>query len=194
MILYVTGMPGSGKTTVAQSLEARGFRKFEMSDVIKDMMRAEGIEITGPNTRTFAVALRGRHGPDFFARKLLDRLSESELKDDIVISGGRSKEEIAFFKANLTGFVPISIEASLNLRFERLKTLGGTFGHTTYQDFLAREAIEKSVGVEGAIASTEHRLDNNGTMQELEDGIDRLIALIRAARRPAVATAAGVRA
>ena len=50
LILAITGMPGAGKSTAAKALEAEGFKRIVMGDVIREETRKRGLEPDAKNT------------------------------------------------------------------------------------------------------------------------------------------------
>ena len=59
----LTGMPGAGKSSVADSLKERGFYVISMGDVVRDEARLQNMELTDTNLGNLMLKLRKEMGP-----------------------------------------------------------------------------------------------------------------------------------
>ncbi len=57
-IVCLTGMPGSGKSTVADSLKKKGFAVIVMGDLVRDEVKRKNIEPTDMNLGNLMLKLR----------------------------------------------------------------------------------------------------------------------------------------
>ena len=67
MILCLTGMPGSGKSTAAEIFAKMGFEVIEGSAIIKEEMRRKGIRVTPESVEVFANRVKSERGKAAFA-------------------------------------------------------------------------------------------------------------------------------
>jgi len=67
LIVCITGLPGSGKTTVAEALRGLGFSVISMGDVVRDEARKRGLELNDSNLGKVMLELRNRYGTDAIA-------------------------------------------------------------------------------------------------------------------------------
>lgn len=70
MILGVAGPNGAGKGEVVAWLQARSFTPLSLSDVLRDELRARGVEETRERMIEAGRALRAAHGPAALAERL----------------------------------------------------------------------------------------------------------------------------
>ncbi|MHA1862574.1 MAG: AAA family ATPase, partial [Candidatus Thorarchaeota archaeon] len=61
-IIIITGMPGAGKSEVANAFHNAGFPLIIMGDVIREETRNRGLEENPENTKKVMLELRELHG------------------------------------------------------------------------------------------------------------------------------------
>ena len=166
LIVGITGMPGAGKSTAAKALEAHGFKRVVMGDVIREETRRRGLEPDEKNTGQVMLELREKYGPGAVAEVSLHKLNA--MKESVVIVDGvRSYAEVEVFARE--GKVRLlAIHASRDRRFKLLTDRGRTDAPTTRAGFEARDKRELSIGVGNAIALADESLSNErATTEEL---------------------------
>jgi len=172
-IVCLTGMPGSGKSTVADSLKKKGFSVIAMGDVVRDEARRKNIEPTDINLGKLMLKLRREIGPGAIAQLILNEIEKREVRSDanqnIVIDGVRSVPEVEILRT--IGLVKLlSIHASANTRFDHLKKRARGDAPLNENDFGIRDKRELAVGISEAIAMSDEMLSNNNlTVEELEE-------------------------
>jgi len=93
IIIAVTGMPGSGKSLIAEEIAAWfGYRVYKMGDVVRGEVRRRGLPLTVENVERVATELRRLYGKGAVARLLLEHL-ENDPGEGVVVDGMRSMEE-----------------------------------------------------------------------------------------------------
>src|SRR5262245_56729430 len=108
MILGVSGFNGSGKGEVVRFLEARSFYPLSLSDVIRDELRAEGLEETRERMIETGRALRAAGGPGALAERLAARLLPDR---NYVIDSVRHPAEVEALRARTGRFQLLWVEA-----------------------------------------------------------------------------------
>src|ERR671932_710657 len=63
LIVCITGMPGAGKSTIAESLRKKGFYVISMGDVIREEARQRNLDPTDNNLGKLMLKLRDDLGP-----------------------------------------------------------------------------------------------------------------------------------
>ncbi len=174
MKICITGMPGAGKSEVATILRRRGFRIYEMREVVDEMMRNEGIEITIENREKFTPRIRKERGNEIVAVELEKRVVRHNYKD-IVISGLRSMYEFRYLKKYMKGLIIIAVIAPSSMRFERLKHRNKE-RVMSYRTFEERERTNKGFGMEEAIKHADFLIYNEGTKAELKRSVDEIVS------------------
>lgn len=166
LIVAITGMPGAGKSTAAKAMEAHGFKRIVMGDVIREETRRRGMEPDERNTGRVMLELRENFGPGAVAEVCLRSLSA--MKEEVVIVDGvRSLEEVEVFSR--AGRVRLlAVTASRDRRFKLLTERGRSDAPTARASFDERDRRELSVGVGNAMALADESLSNErATAREL---------------------------
>ena len=174
-IYGVTGMPLSGKTTVANYMEEKGFSVLDMGDVVRIEMekRNIGMEDTGD----WVNDMRDEHGMDAIAQLSIPYLEEvMEENENIVITGMRSWDEKNTFEdktgqsINIIG-VWTSRETRKERRQERMRE-----EDIKGDDFHERDLREISNGVGKLMALSDHMIKNQGISEEqVKNKVESLI-------------------
>ncbi|HUI00469.1 MAG TPA: AAA family ATPase [Nitrososphaerales archaeon] len=158
LIVAITGMPGAGKSTAARALEAKGFKRIVMGDVIRAEVRRRGLEPDSKNTAKVMLELRARYGPGAVAEVCLRSLRAMK-EGVVVVDGIRSYAEVEAFSR--VGRVRLlAIHASRDRRFKLLTERGRSDAPTSRASFDDRDARELSVGVGNAVALADGCLSN----------------------------------
>lgn len=121
LVLILVGLPGSGKTTVADFFKSKDFPVVRMGEITDEILREKNLPPTCENEKLVREALRQKYGEDIYARKVAGQillfLKENPL---VVIDGMRSEEEYKFFKKTLPQVKVLFIEAGEKIRHLRL--------------------------------------------------------------------------
>jgi dephospho-CoA kinase len=172
-IVCLTGMPGSGKSTVAESLKKIGFAVITMGDVVRDEAKRKNIAPTDMNLGNLMLKLRKQLGPGAIAHLILNEIEKRDSRGDatrkIAIDGIRSVAEVEILQT--IGRVRLlAIHASANIRFEHLKKRARGDAPFKEYDFAKRDKRELAVGISEAIAMSDEMLSNNNlTIEELKE-------------------------
>ena len=186
MLIGLTGRNASGKGEVANYLKGNSFEYHSLSDVIRDEIRSRGGEPTRENLIQTGNDLRRQFGPAILAHRILGRI---EKDGNVVIDSIRNPAEVEVLRAG-GHFRLVKVEASPDVRFQRIQKRGRENDPESYDDFLALEEQEASgdahsqnlLGVEQL---ADHSLENNGTLEELQREADQLLLqLLREVPRP----------
>ena len=158
LIVAITGMPGAGKSTAAKALEARGFKRIVMGDVIREETRRRGLDPDEKNTGKVMLELRQQYGPGAVAELCLRSLKET--KDDVtIVDGIRSFAEVEVF-ARESKVKLLAVHASRDRRFKLLTERGRSDAPTSRASFDERDKRELSIGVGDAVALADESLSN----------------------------------
>ncbi len=166
LIVGITGMPGAGKSTAAKALEAHGFKRITMGDVIREETRRRGLEPDEKNTGKVMLELREKYGPGAVAEVCLHKLKA--MKESVVIVDGvRSYAEVEVFARE--GKVKLlAITASPDRRFKLLRERARSDAPASRAGFDERDKRELSIGVGNAVALADESLSNErATPEEL---------------------------
>ncbi len=174
LIVCLTGMPGAGKSTIAEGLQSKGFDKITMGDAVRVEAAKRKIEPTGANLGKLMLELRKINGPGAVAELIKEHIVNSK-SDVVVIDGLRSMAEVEVLKG--LGIVKIlAIHASGDTRFGFLSKRGRSDAPTDRQDFSKRDFLEIGVGMSESIALADETISNNNlTIPQLIDSAYNMI-------------------
>jgi len=174
-IYGVTGMPLSGKTTVAEFMEDNGFAVLDMGEVVRIEMEKRGIATE--DTGQWVNDMRDEHGMDAIAQISAPYLGEIlEEKDKIVITGMRGWSEKERFEEEVGEDMNIlaiwtSRETRRKRREERQRE-----EDVKGDDFHERDVREIENGVGKLMALSDHIIKNEGiSEQELKGKVESII-------------------
>lgn len=173
-IYGVTGMPLSGKTTVAEIMEDEGFTVLDMGEVVRIEMEKRGVK--PGNEGEFVNSMREEHGMDAIAQLSVPYLEEIiQEKDRIVITGMRGWSEKRKFEEETGEELEIvavwaSRQTRRNRREERKRD-----EDVKGQDFHERDLREIDNGVAKLMALSDHMIKNDQiSMDELREKVQTL--------------------
>ncbi len=169
MIIAITGMPGAGKSTVAEALGGVGLRRIAMGDMIREETSRRGLPLDDKNMGTVMQEMRGKYGAGAVAELCLVSIKSNAGEAAVVIDGIRSVAEVEIFRK--AGEVKLlAVLASPKRRFEFLTSRGRTDAPPNLESFKARDTRELSIGIGDAIALADEAIVNEHiTPDELAD-------------------------
>lgn len=173
-MLLITGMPGSGKTTLAGYTERYGYQVVTMGDIVREIAEKRGLEPSKENLAYLAEELRRIGGREAVAKRCMERLREMGI-ENIVIDGIRNLEEVETFRATFKEALLIAVHASPKTRFERLRRRRREDDPTDWEEFYRRDLRELELGLGSVIAMADLVLINEGSLEELRESFQRVI-------------------
>ncbi len=174
-IYGVTGMPLSGKTTVAEMMEELDYTLLDMGEVVRIEMEKRGIP--PGNEGEFVNEMREEHGMDAIAQLSIPYLEEMiDERDKIVITGMRGwSEKERFEKETGENLEIIAVWASRETRKDRREERKRE-EDMKGQSFQDRDLREIDNGVSKLLALSDHMIKNDQTtMEELRNDVEGLI-------------------
>lgn len=157
-IVAITGMPGAGKSTAAQALVAKGWKRVVMGDIIREETKRRGFVPDSRNTGNVMKQLRKERGEAAVAELCLEAIKKAG-SERVVVDGIRSTAEVEFFGKH-ANVILVVVHASRKRRFVLLKERGRSDDPLTYEMFLKREERELGVGIGNAIAIADEVVSN----------------------------------
>ena len=168
LIVCLTGMPGSGKSTIVSALKSKGIETLNLGDGVRAEAKRRNLEPSGENLGKIMLQLREKNGPGAIANLLTDQIQKSK-SNIIIIDGIRSIAEIEVLK-NVGSVKLLSIEATADTRFRFLKARGRSDDPETKEKFAERDNREISVGIDKSISIADETISNNDlTLDELTE-------------------------
>lgn len=173
-LVIVTGMPGAGKSGIAQAFSDVDVPVIVMGDVIRNETRRRGLEPNPENTKKVMLELREEKGSGAVAQFCMDDLKGLE-SDIVVIEGCRSIAEIDVFDDCAESVLIVCVHTSPKERFRRLRERNREDAPSSWEVFRERDVREISVGLGGVIALSDIMIVNEGSLTEFQDQSKQLV-------------------
>ncbi len=177
IVICLTGMPGSGKSTVAGMLKEKGFTMVEHSAQIKKLMRIGGMKVNAKNIELFVVNIKQAFGRDVVAKLSSKKIASS--RGNVVISGPRDPAEIAYIRRFHPEVVVVAISAPRKLRYDRILSRKEGIKAGNYHEFEWRDRKNIALGTMKLIKSADYVLINTGTLSQLRSDLYELLRLLQ---------------
>ncbi|MBT8251905.1 MAG: AAA family ATPase [Nitrosopumilus sp.] len=158
LIVCLTGMPGAGKSTIADGLVSKGYEIINMGNAVREEAKKRNLESTRENLGKLMLELREKNGPGAIAELVKPQI-ESSTTNVILIDGVRSNDEIQVLKKFGTVKL-LAIHASTDTRFDFLQKRGRTDDPQTKEHFEERDNRELGVGISNSIALSDYAITN----------------------------------
>ena len=166
LIVCLTGMPGAGKSTIAQGLKLKGYKVINLGDQVRKEAKKRNLELTRDILGKLMLELREKNGPGAIA-ELAQPQIESFTANVILIDGIRSNDEIQVLRKFGTVKL-LAVHASTDTRFNFLQKRGRKDDPQTKEHFEERDNRELNVGISNSIALSDYAISNvNLTKDEL---------------------------
>ncbi len=178
MLIGLTGENCGGKGTIADYLGKKSFYYQSLSDVIRDELAAEGVEITREKLIAKGNQLREEFGAGGLAAKVINKLEPDK---NYVIDSIRNPAEVEVLK-KLKGFVLIAVRATPENRFERMKRRNREGDPKNLEEFVALESAEASNNdrakqqVLACLDMADREIRNDGDVNAFHKSVDQLLS------------------
>jgi dephospho-CoA kinase len=179
LIVALTGMPGAGKTTVANHLAQKGIPLLIMGDVVREAAQNDGLEPTSDNLSKLMLRLREKNGPEAIAFLVANKIKNMKHENNefgvVIVDGVRSMAEIQVLRS--VGKVKLlAIHGSTLTRYSHIRDRARSDVPSNIGEFDKRDKVEMGVGISDAIALADETISNNDiSISELCDLSLRII-------------------
>ena len=164
LIVGLTGMPGAGKTTVANYLSQKGIPLLIMGDVVREVAEDVGLEPTSDNLAKLMLRLRKRNGPEAVAHLIVNKIKLMKKEDKqlsvVIVDGIRSMAEVQVLR-RIGSVKLLAIHGSTLTRYTHVRERGRSDVPSNIGEFDKRDKIEMDVGISNAIALADETISNN---------------------------------
>lgn len=175
LVIGFVGFPGSGKSEASVIAQTEGFFPVAMGDAVRSHMHSLGIELSEKNVGTVASTLRAEHGMDVIAKMCIP-VVHARTSQKVVIDGIRGIAEVNAFKSEFKdNFKLIAIITGPKVRFKRVKDRSRPDDPSSFQRFEEKDKRELAWGLEKALGAAEYSIQNEGTLEELNSNVSRLL-------------------
>ena len=158
LIVCLTGMPGAGKSTIADGLKPKGYEIINMGNAVREEAKRRNLEPSRSNLGKLMLELREKNGPGAVAELIKNQIENSS-SNVILIDGIRSNDEIEVLRKFGTVKL-LAIHASTDTRFDFLQKRGRSDDPQTKEHFEERDNRELGVGISNPIALSDHAITN----------------------------------
>lgn len=186
MLIGVVGTLGSGKGTVSEYLvKEKGFEQYAVSDTfLAGEAIRRGLEPDRTARHDIANEYRSK-GPT----KLMEACYELALPaiesgKNVIIDPQHTPEEVEFIRSK--GGLVIGVDADIRTRYERIKKRGSAKDSVSFEEFSEMEELElrpsatTNNNLEGALATADVIVRNDGTLEEFHAQIDAALEKLSA--------------
>ncbi|MEM5772679.1 MAG: AAA family ATPase [Candidatus Aenigmatarchaeota archaeon] len=185
-VIGITGTIGSGKEVVKEAL-ARNFNCYSvsLSSVIQAQMKNKADRKT---LQDMGNELRKKYGNFILAKLATDYLQRD--KEMIIVDGIRNPGEVDYLRKTFGNkFFLIGVDASRELRWERIKARGREGDPKTWEEFLAADERDQGKGeplygqrVRECLQMADFLIVNDGTQEEVNEKINLFLEQLKARR------------
>jgi dephospho-CoA kinase len=175
LVVAVVGMPGAGKSEVAQVFVECGFRRVRFGDLTDEEVERRGLSLCEENERQVRESLRRKHGMAAYAKLNLPRIEAALRERDVVVDGLYSWEEYLSLKDHFRQSLwVVAVWSSPETRYRRL-------GQRAHRPLTAEEAASRDraeieqVNKGGPIAMADFTITNESSIAALREQIATVI-------------------
>jgi len=175
IIIGLLGTMGSGKTTASDYfVKKHGFYRVIMGDLVREVARKEGLELTRKNLQLVQKKYRKKYGEDYFINLTIEKLKRSKTKKWL-IDGIRVPEDAKVAKQN-NAFL-VFIDAKPEIRYERMQTRGREGERKKIiKEFKEDEKREwKLLDFKKTLRYVDKKIENNKSLKDFYMIIDKII-------------------
>jgi len=177
-VIGVVGLPASGKGEFAKIASDTGIPVIVMGNMIRNAVKAAGLEPTDTNFGAMANKLRSEHGMDAIAHLCVPEI-EHQTAPLVLIDGIRGDSEVKVFRKAFPGFTLIGIDSSFENRLSRVAARGRSDDFQTSDELHNRDERELGWGLDKALKQANLKIKNNGTLAEFSVTVHKLLDEIR---------------
>lgn len=182
MIIGITGTNGSGKGTVVEYLERKGFTHYSIREEIVAEIQRRGLPVDRPHMNVIGTELREEKSPTYFTDLFIKRATQEGNKN-FLIESIRTVAEAENIKRH--GGIIIATDADEPVRYERIVHRGTSTDTLSLDEFREQEAREMTsedpnnpskMNVRGVMKMADYAIRNDGSLDELWAQIDAVLA------------------
>jgi dephospho-CoA kinase len=179
-VIALVAMGGAGKSFVASFFRDKyNLPVLRFGDETDRGLAKKNLPPTEENERLYREQLRGELGMAAYALKIEPRIQQAlATHNTVILDGLYSWEEYLYLKVKHPQLILVAITSDRAVRYERLTKRG--VRPLTKEYAYARDVAEiENLHKGGPIAIADFVIENNGTLEELEEKIKALSQRLR---------------
>lgn len=181
LVLAILGMPAAGKGTTAnfikEKLKDKNVKIIRYSDSLAEALRIFLPEIGRKDFQWFANSIRDRFGDNILARAVEKKVKKGDF-DVAILDGARVRGDEEIARQN--GWKLVYVDAPVEVRWERAqKRLEKSDDSVTLEKFKELDKGRTEVEIQEIGSRANFRLDNNGTLKQLENQVDDFLKQLK---------------
>jgi dephospho-CoA kinase len=180
IIIGLVGPIASGKDVSKKYIEEKyNASSYKFSTVLRNILNRLYLPIDRENMQNLSLDVRTRFGSDILA-KVITEDAKNDKGDIVIVDGVRRMDDIMHL-SGLPEFKLISIDASIQTRYERMKLRNENKGDIdkTFEEFLDDCNKEAEQEIPVVMEKAVFKLDNNGSLSELHSQLDKIFDEIK---------------
>jgi dephospho-CoA kinase len=156
-------MPGSGKEEFIKVAEEFGFEVVRMGGLVREEALRRGLDLNDTSVGGLANEEREKNGMGIWAERTIPKITGPR----VIVDGVRGIAEIKVFRdAFYSDLSVVSIEASSDTRYERIRSRGRKDATLMREQFEDRDERERSWGIEMAMKEADYTIRNEGALED----------------------------
>ena len=172
-LVAIVGMCGSGKSIASEYFEKLGYKKIYLGGITMDKLKEENLEVNPENEKMMRERLRREYGMGAYALLSIPKIEELIDKENVVLDGLYSWDELKILKDKYPEIKVISIVVDKKIRYERLTTR--EIRPLTNEEAEKRDISEiENVAKGGPISFADYYILNNGNMDIYNSELEKI--------------------
>jgi len=171
-VIGAVGKNGTGKDTVLDIIADKyGVPSISMGDIVRDIARSKGIELTRPNLNKISKEHFEKHGPDYFIKLVIERIDQSNAPF-MLVTGIRTHLDAKSLSDHFgDDFLLIHVIVSEDEeRLRRALARNTPRDPKTLEELREHDAREEKIfGIEKAATLATTTVKNDADLKALED-------------------------
>jgi len=180
-VIGLVGLQASGKTEATSMFLEEGGSRVRMGDIVWDEVEARNLKVNQDNVAKVAQEMRDEEGMGAIAKHSIPRIKKKGEKSRFVfVDGIRGFKEVEIFRDEFEdNFYLLSVKASTETRYERIKSRDREDDIESLEEFKEKDERELSWGLEEAMEDADFKIKNEGSIEELRKKFSQIMEKIK---------------